>query len=145
MFSFDDLAAVTVTLDRLAARLAAQPAAQPAAQSDGPTTEAPVPREPNATGPLVTLLPRQPGSREARYAHLLGGPVASAPTSEFQGTAEIQAAAGFQAATSPALNRIAELEAQILSLQSLVQNLERRIDALEASAAPTPEPRLPKS
>src|ERR1700722_8366657 len=49
MYSFDDLAAVTAALDRLAAR----------------TT--PSPEDPQATGPLVTLLPRQPGAREARY------------------------------------------------------------------------------
>jgi uncharacterized protein YceH (UPF0502 family) len=28
-------------------------------------------------GPLVVLMPRQPGAREARWAHLLGGPVAA--------------------------------------------------------------------
>jgi uncharacterized protein YceH (UPF0502 family) len=30
----------------------------------------------HASGPLVTRLPRQPGRKEVRYAHLLGGDVA---------------------------------------------------------------------
>lgn len=54
MYAFDDLAAVTATLDRLASR-------------PGPTET-----EPHATGPLTAVLPRQPGARESRYLHLLG-------------------------------------------------------------------------
>ena len=56
LYTFDDLAAVQSTLERLSAR---------PSTSEG---------APEATGPLVTILPRQPGSREARYAHLLGAP-----------------------------------------------------------------------
>ena len=56
LFTFDDLAAVQSTLERLAAR--------------PPSDET----SPENTGPLTVILPRQPGSREARYAHLLGGP-----------------------------------------------------------------------
>jgi hypothetical protein len=52
LYSFDDLAAVQATLDRLAARTKGD--------------------EAGAAGPLTVQLPRQPGSREARYAHLLG-------------------------------------------------------------------------
>ncbi len=48
MYNFDDLAAVIATLNRLASRA-------------------------DETGPLVAILPRQPGSREARYTHLLSG------------------------------------------------------------------------
>src|SRR5271169_3881534 len=57
LYTFDDLASVQSTLERLATRPTA----------DATSTEA-------ATGPLTTVLPRQPGSREARYAHLLGDP-----------------------------------------------------------------------
>ncbi|GGA74352.1 hypothetical protein GCM10011507_27190 [Edaphobacter acidisoli] len=53
LYTFDDLAAVQATLDRLAAR------------NNGE-------EDPAKTGPLTVQLPRQPGSREARYAHLLG-------------------------------------------------------------------------
>lgn len=53
LYTFDDLAAVQTTLDRLASR------------NNGE-------EDPAKTGPLTVLLPRQPGSRESRYAHLLG-------------------------------------------------------------------------
>ena len=53
LYTFDDLAAVQATLDRLAAR------------SNGE-------EDPAQTGPLTVQLPRQPGSRESRYTHLLG-------------------------------------------------------------------------
>jgi uncharacterized protein YceH (UPF0502 family) len=53
MFRFDDPAQVVATLQRLASR-----------------TE-----EEHPEGALVVQLSRQPGSREARWAHLLGGPV----------------------------------------------------------------------
>src|SRR5271163_1336732 len=55
LYTFDDLASVQSTLDRLAGR--------PASDEAG--------TDPTSTGPLTTILPRQPGSREARYAHLL--------------------------------------------------------------------------
>src|ERR1035441_7973758 len=57
MYSFDGLDAVESTLGRLMAPV-----------GDGE----------QAIRPLVVVLPRQPGSREARYAHLLGGPVEAA-------------------------------------------------------------------
>lgn len=53
LYTFDDLAAVQATLDRLAARNSGE-------------------EDPAKTGPLTVQLPRQPGSRESRYAHLLG-------------------------------------------------------------------------
>src|SRR6185312_14775699 len=51
LYAFDDIAAVTSTLERLASR---PPAAEDAETED-------------ATGPLAVMLPRQPGSRESRY------------------------------------------------------------------------------
>ncbi|CAN5717380.1 DUF480 domain-containing protein [soil metagenome] len=114
LFTFDDLSAVTATLDRLAAR------PEPAA------SDAETPRDPNATGPLVVLLPRQPGSREARYAHLLGGPVSAASATE--------SIAAASSGTSTA-GRLVELETQLASLQALVQTLETRIATLETNVA----------
>ena len=110
MFSFDDLASVVSTLDRLAAR--------------------PVPSDadPSANGPLTAILPRQPGAREARYAHLLGGPVESIP----QSYSNTHPAA--EVLTSPATQRIADLEAEAASLHSLVQSLAARVAALEAAS-----------
>ncbi len=59
LFPFEDLEAVTTTLDRLASR--------PALIEGASAT-------PERTGPLTVALPRQPGSREVRYTHLLGRP-----------------------------------------------------------------------
>ena len=116
MYTFDDLAAVTASLDRLAARPAASEA------------------DSSATGPLVTLLPRQPGSREARYAHLLGDPIAA----DFSSAPTLHAPSATQTA------QLADLEAQIATLQHLIENLQARVAALESAAQinqpPTPNP-----
>ena len=105
LHAFDDIAAAQSTLDRLATR-------EPA--SDG---------NPNATGPLTMLLPRQPGSREARYAHLLSG------TPEFSSET---ANAPVGSRTAPP-SRIAELEEKIAALSSALAALEDRITRMESS------------
>ena len=65
LYNFDDIAAVAGTLERLASRPQPGEEAVAAAKPDS-----------NATGPLVVMLTRQPGARESRYMHLLGGPIA---------------------------------------------------------------------
>ena len=64
-------------------------------------------------GPLVVLLPRAPGAREPRWAHLLCGPVdPSAP------------AAGSADGHAPALQaRVEVLEAEVAALRATVQRL----------------------
>src|SRR6202140_1998121 len=79
MHRFDDLGIVQSTLQRL------------------------MKREP----PLVTILPRQPGTKEARYAHLLSGEV------ETRAAEPVSA----PAATSRDEDRIARLERQVADLQ----------------------------
>jgi uncharacterized protein len=104
LYTFDDLGSVQSTLERLATRPAA-------GESD---TEA-------ATGPLTTILPRQPGSREARYAHLLGAaPDLTAYPSE-------RAEPG-----TTATQRIAQLEAEVATLATALQSLQSRVDRLES-------------
>ena len=72
---------------------------------------------------LVALLPRQPGAREARYAHLLSGPVEAASTVQNPFTAPIVG--------SPEQDdRVTELEAAVTELRNEVAELKRRIDAL---------------
>ena len=85
MHQFDELASVQATLDRLAAR----------------------------ETPLTAILPRAPGSREARWTHLLGDPAAhpTAPTH------------------TPADNG---------SLEDRVRMLEERLALIEARLGPTP-------
>ena len=108
LYAFDDLAAVQATLDRLAARLAGD-------------TE---------TGPLTAILPRQPGSREARYAHLLGAPPElSSPT---PGRTETGVT------NSSAAQRVTQLEAQLVALAATVEALSQRIDRLENRSQETP-------
>src|SRR6185437_13911773 len=63
LYTFDDIGAVNSTLERLASR----PEPSNEAQADAVPTS-------DATVPLVVMLPRQPGARESRYMHLLGGP-----------------------------------------------------------------------
>jgi uncharacterized protein len=106
LYSFDDLTAVQSTLERLAAR----------ATSDQTSTEAP--------GPLTTILPRQPGSREARYAHLLGDPP------ETHSTRPTNEPRPFPA--SNPTQSFAQLEAQVAILIQTVESLQSRVDALES-------------
>lgn len=109
LFTFDDLSSVVATLDRLAAR--------------------PAPADPEAhltsdsTGPLTVLLPRQPGAREARYAHLLGGPVS------------IQSSAAASDRPSPPADALASMAAEIANLLDAISSLKERVDRLESKSA----------
>ena len=74
--------------------------------------------------PLAAMLPRQPGTKEPRYAHLLSGPVESI---------------SFPAAAPPAApddsahdERIAQLEATVAEIRLEVAELRQKIDSLLA-------------
>ena len=90
MYAFDDNAAALTTLERLAAR----------------------------EEPLAVMLVRQPGSREARWMHLLGGPVDAALTAE---------SAAPQALKREAGNMLAD---RVQALEERVQALEDRLRTL---------------
>lgn len=105
LHTFDDLAAVQSTLERLARREPA--AADPTSASD------------NATGPLTLMLPRQPGSRESRYTHLLGDPSA------------IDLTPAAPSAQPPATGRLTDLEAEVAALRLKIDALELRMRDLE--------------
>ena len=93
MYSFDDNAAVMATLERLAAR----------------------------EEPLTQLMQRQPGAREARWVHLLSGPVtevAAAPRGGERVEREEVAGVG--------------LAQRVEALEEMVFALEQRLFALEA-------------
>ena len=107
LYSFDDLASVQSTLERLAARTNTDEAGN------------------QTTGPLTTILPRQPGSREARYAHLLGAPPDLSLPQRDQP----------EASTSNSLTqRILQLEAEVATLIAALQTLKDRVDRLESGA-----------
>jgi len=105
LFPFDDLAQVQSTLDRLAARTATDEGQQ-----------AP-------TGPLTIQLPRQPGARESRFAHLLGGPP------------EVQPSVSTPSAPSAASpSALTQLESRLDQLTAQVQSLQQRLDMLERTS-----------
>lgn len=74
--------------------------------------------------PLVAKLPRQPGQKEGRYAHLLGGK----PEGGIAGAGSMFSAAAL--ATPP--DRVAVLEAEVGRLKEEIRELRRRVDELEA-------------
>jgi uncharacterized protein len=92
LHEFADLAEVETTLDALARR----------------------------DQPLVMKLPRRPGQKDARYAHLLAGE----PPAEEAGTE----AAGAPPPRETAGERVSRLEAEVASLRNEVAELRRQFD-----------------
>ncbi len=93
--------------------------------------------------PLVVRLPRAPGAREARWAHLLGDDAesvaAAAANGEpvpaaVQGSAATSRGADAVAQTTAVADRLAELEAR---LDSRLASLEARLAALEVTSSET--------
>ena len=74
---------------------------------------------------LVAVLPRQPGTKEARYAHLLSGPVES-----IQIPAIASSTPRIAATTPEQDDRIAQLESTVAELQREVGALREKIDNL---------------
>jgi uncharacterized protein YceH (UPF0502 family) len=108
LYTFDDLASVQSTLERLAARTTADEAGN------------------QTTGPLTAILPRQPGSREARYAHLLGAP----PDLSLPQQDRPEASTSNPSTTQ----RLIQLEAEVATLIAALQTLQERVARLESGA-----------
>ena len=135
LHSFDGLDAVESTL----ARMTASPAA--AKDEASPAT----PFAAQEARPLAVMLPRQPGSRESRYAHLLGGPIASIEQGQY-GVRDSNSAslhprslsaigqASDPAAASATAARISALEAEVASLRTTLTQLEARLEAALSTA-----------
>jgi uncharacterized protein len=89
-------------------------------------------REPS----LVAVLPRLPGTKEARYAHLLSGPVESVAAAEIalQRRDPVQYAAEYVARSADddtaTEDRIARLETTVVELRQEVAALRQKIDDL---------------
>ena len=73
-------------------------------------------------GPYVVKLPREPGKRESRYAHLFGGEI------DLEALAEAAPASSY---ASPAADRLSQLEEEVERLKSQLQALETRLAHLE--------------
>jgi len=87
-------------------------------------------------GPLVALLPRAPGTREPRWAHLLCGPV------DMQALQAAAAAASPGAAPAGAAlqARVQALEAEVAALQATVNRLCAELGVQPQAAAPLSPP-----
>jgi len=68
--------------------------------------------------PLAKVLPRQPGTKESRYAHLLAGDVEGAATFIAPHAASIETAASSE--------RIEELEENVILLRREIENLKQQ-------------------
>jgi hypothetical protein len=92
--------------------------------------------------PLVAALPRQPGSREIRYAHLLSGepvlttqPIATSPGPIAAIPLPIAAAGDSNSsALSSDHERLLQLEAEVAALRQEVADLKAQLAALAAPA-----------
>lgn len=79
--------------------------------------------------PLAAVLPRQPGTKESRYAHLLSGPVESAVQSNQQPDPSDQQHRPSD--SSPEKDeRLARLETTVAELQKEIASLREKIDGL---------------
>jgi len=76
------------------------------------------------SGALVVLLPRQPGAREARWAHLLSGAPSMPPA--------VQASAGESTADTGAIADIASLRTDVAQLREELSSLKAIVETLRA-------------
>jgi len=118
LYNFDDITAVAGTLERLASR--PQPGEEAGAENAAGATI--------ATGPLVVMMTRQPGARESRYMHLLGGPVAvSTPPDSWSRPLPYAGPS-----TGSAREQLAALQEELIATRATVAVLESRIARLES-------------
>lgn len=83
--------------------------------------------------PLVKMLPRQPGTKESRYAHLLSGDVES-----WQPAAAGQPNLGDIRTDSEHVERIAVLETQVAALEQAVAELKEQVAELSRRVQASP-------
>jgi uncharacterized protein len=109
LYTFDDIASVQSTLERMLREPGEEDSAQRREQ-----------------GPLVVLLPRQPGEKEARYAHTLSG----VPEVTRREVASVPVLAPVGAPAENA-GRLAQLEEQVTALRSQLESALGRLARLE--------------
>jgi uncharacterized protein YceH (UPF0502 family) len=73
--------------------------------------------------PLVKVLPRQPGTKEARYVHLLSGDV--------EGSEPTQTSIGSTASTAADADRLARLEEEVGQLRQEFSELKRQLSEMK--------------
>jgi hypothetical protein len=82
-------------------------------------------REPS----LAVMLPRQPGTKESRYAHLLSGPVEAAAVVQQYAPAPAYTPA-FTGEAGDQDGRLAQLEATVAQLKADLESLKKRFEDL---------------
>jgi uncharacterized protein YceH (UPF0502 family) len=82
--------------------------------------------------PLVIRLPRAPGSREARWAHLLGGPVETSPVSADSDLGQNGGADRGMAIQGVAAGELAALRAEQIRIAAEIANLKSQMARLFA-------------
>jgi uncharacterized protein len=78
--------------------------------------------------PLAVILPRQPGTKESRYAHLLSGPVEAAAVA----APAVPIPPVFSGEVGDQDGRLAQLEATVAELKKEMAELRRKFDDLFA-------------
>jgi uncharacterized protein YceH (UPF0502 family) len=73
---------------------------------------------------LVKILPRQPGTKESRYMHLLSGDV------EAGGDSVVRASSAPSASSAPDTDRITTLENEVSALREEVASLRHQLESL---------------
>lgn len=76
--------------------------------------------------PLVVLLPRQPGTKEARYAHLFSGDVAAQPIQPNQEPLVSKEPAGNSPRNSADTEQVEQLRREVAGLQDEMRELQRQ-------------------
>jgi uncharacterized protein len=79
-------------------------------------------------GPLISLLPRQPGEKEARYAHTLSGVTAAQMTPRREASA--------LSGSAENVDRIGRLETEIAELRVQLDSVLDRLAKLEGKDEP---------
>lgn len=86
----------------------------------------------NRQPPLVKLLARQPGTKEARYAHLLSGDVSDpVPPSNAPEDSDSSSAAHEASAGGAYSERLMELEREVADLRNEVTELKQQLAAFQ--------------
>jgi uncharacterized protein YceH (UPF0502 family) len=73
-----------------------------------------------ADGPFVVRLPREPGRRDSRYAHLFSGPVTISALTE-------ESITGPSIASAPAPSRLERLEEEVRQLKEELKDIKTRL------------------
>lgn len=85
----------------------------------------------NRQPPLVKVLARQPGTKEARYAHLLSGEVADHAATSHERESDAPSAAHEAAVSATYAERMADLEREVADLRNEVAELKQQLAAFQ--------------